>query len=91
MFEKELGKVKNSVQNMMTKFFGKEFTVGKMIQWKCDFLTKYTDLYDVDKTNFRDIKPEHREDVAKYRTLVYFMNIMDKICELEETIRSDNE
>lgn len=87
MFEKECAKFRKSVENTITDFFGKDFTVSKAVDWTNAFMNSKE--YNVDTVSFHDVDSSEREDLAKYRTLNYFINVLIKLDELEKVIRSN--
>ena len=47
----------------------------------------YGKMYDLDKVSFRDVSPENRDIVMRYRTLKYFYQIYVKVNELDKLLK----
>lgn len=85
MFLKGFEKFKNNVEETMTQFFN---LTPKQIEENIMIIEKmYGKMYDLDKVSFRDVSPENRDIVMRYRTLKYFYQIYTKVNELDELLK----
>ncbi len=81
MFLKEVNKFKQTVEKSMYSFFKMN---PEEIENNMRVIEQvYKNRYNLDMINFRDIAPECRDDVLRYRTLKYFFTAWKKITELE--------
>jgi len=85
MFLKGFEKFKNNVEDTMTQFFN---LTPEQIEENIMVIEKmYGKMYDLDKVSFRDVSPENRDIVMRYRTLKYFYQIYTKVNELDELLK----
>ena len=85
MFLKGFEKFKNNVEDTMTQFFN---LTPKQVEENIMVIEKmYSKMYDLDKVSFRDVSPENRDVVMRYRTLKYFYQIYTKVNELDELLK----
>lgn len=85
MFIEGFGKFKDSVENTMMEFFN---LTPEQIRENIIVIEKmYSKMYDLDKVSFRDVSPENRDIVMRYRTLKYFYQIYTKVNELDELLK----
>ena len=85
MFLKGFEKFKNNVEDTMIQFFN---LTPEQIEENIIVIEKmYGKMYDLDKVSFRDVSPENRDVVMRYRTLKYFYQIYTKVNELDELLK----
>ena len=85
MFIKDFGKFKDNVENTMMEFFN---LTPEQIEENIVVIEKmYGKMYDLDKVSFRDVSPENRDIVMRYRTLKYFYQIYVKVNELDKLLK----
>ena len=88
MFLKDFGKFKKTVEDTMSEFFN--LTPEQIKENMTVIEQMYSRMYDLDKVDFKDVSPENRDVVMRYRTLKYFYQIYIKVNELDELLnRSD--
>lgn len=88
MFIKDFGKFKDNVENTMMEFFN---LTPEQIEENIIVIEKmYGKMYDLDKVSFRDVSPENRDIVMRYRTLKYFYQIYIKVNELDELLKGSD-
>ncbi|MBR6401856.1 MAG: hypothetical protein IKS48_00565 [Eubacterium sp.] len=85
MFLKDFDKFKHTVEDTMTKFF--DLTPEQIEENIAIIESTYSRLYDLDKVNFKDVSPENRDIIMRYRTLKYFHQIYTKVNELDELLK----
>ena len=90
MFIKDFGKFKKTVEKTMTEFFNLS---PEQIEENIRVIEQmYGRMYDLDKVDFRDVNPDNRDVVMRYRTLKYFYQIYTKVNELDELLKgSEND
>lgn len=85
MFLKGFEKFKNNVEDTMIQFFN---LTPEQIEENIMVIEKmYGKMYDLDKVSFRDVSPENRDILMRYRTLKYFYQIYTKTNELDELLK----
>lgn len=85
MFLKDFDKFKKNVTDAMKSFF--EMTPEEIEQNIIIIENTYSKMYDLDKVSFKDVSPENRDIVMRYRTLKYFHQIYTKTNELDELLK----
>ena len=87
MFLKDFGKFKKNVEDTMTEFFN---LTPQQIKENIEVIERmYSRMYDLDKVDFKDVSPENRDIVMRYRTLKYFYQIYVKVNELDDLLRGN--
>lgn len=87
MFLKDFGKFKKNVEDTMTEFFN---LTPQQIKENMEVIERmYSRMYDLDKVDFKDVSPENRDIVMRYRTLKYFYRIYVKVNELDDLLRGN--
>ena len=84
MFVKEYDKFKKDVKQTIFAFFRME---PEQLSFEIEeYHKKYDKLYNLDTVSYKDVRPELKDMIMKYRTMVYFNNIWIKLNELEPCI-----
>ena len=80
MFLRDCAKFKSTVEETMKSFFN--MTPEQVDQNILVIEKMYSNRYDLDKVDIRNVAPEYREIVMRYKTLKYFSNAYKKIIDL---------
>ena len=85
MFLKDFDKFKIIVEDTMQTFF--EMTPEQVKQNIAVIEKMYSSKYDLDKVDYKNIDPDVRDIILRYRTLKYFDGIYDKVMELHNFLK----
>lgn len=91
MFEDKIVEFRKTINKSMREFFGDDFDLKKLKENNTLFAIKYSTIYgcNFEELRFDEIKPEHRDDFAYYRTSNYFIKMLNKLDELESLNKGD--